>query len=215
MGWLSGSEKKTYDIARNTKETVGNPEIQKTCGWTQEECAPVVQSADNFIIAVDACLNNRSTEKVHIKNDAKDNFKKTISQFANEHIRFNPKVPHDVQITLGLIPADEEKKESISYEAGPTSTAIINSRKPAYVEIRYEGPKPSSRCVCRIRYCFADTPPVDADLMTAFVEEYFGHNPWEHSFPDKRGKMLYYSLRWELTNGEFGQWSPVQSVVIP
>jgi hypothetical protein len=46
-------------------------------------------------------------------------------------------------------------------------------------------------------------------------EESFSHNPWEHAFPGKRGKMLYYSLRWEMINGDVGQWSPVKSCIVP
>jgi hypothetical protein len=51
--------------------------------------------------------------------------------------------------------------------------------------------------------------------MTAYEEESFGHNPWRHTFPNKRGQMFYYCLRWESVSGWTSEWSEVKSCAIP
>jgi hypothetical protein len=214
-GWNSITEPKMRTRAEKWKIYLSDAEFQKKYGLNAEKCKTACDACDNFINAFDASNINKTPNNTHIKNDAKKAFKKTISGFANECIRYNRDIPHTVLMDLGLAPSDEEVSESISIDDGPDSVVVINSRKNEVVIVKYIGGKPNNRCLCRIRYCFADTPPSSATVMTNYTEESFGHNPWEHVFSGKRGQILYYCLRWEMTNGDVGKWSNVKSCIVP
>jgi hypothetical protein len=204
-----------YDAAGVWKETVTDAEVQKALGLPPEHCQEVAKACDTYRIALEACRADPIPERTHIKNDAKENCRSKITHFANEHIRFNRDAPHDLQIKLGILPADEKKKSSVSFDASPNSEIILNGRKPGVVGVRYLDGKPMARCACQIRWCISPTTPADAESMEAWNEEIFSRNPWEHSFPGKRGQMFHYSIRWILLNGEAGEWSEVKSCAIP
>jgi hypothetical protein len=214
-GRFALTDGKMREVAVVWNETVSDPAVQTACNFPPAHCQKVSGACVAYTTALDDCKANGGIGKIHLKNDAKQFLKETISQFAGEHIRYNPNVPHDLQIKLGLLPADGVKKSSVSYDVGPNSEIILNGRRIGIIGVRYLGPKPSQYCICEIRWCFSTTIPAGADLMENPKEDYFSRNHWEHSFPDKRGQMFHYALRWIFANGHISPWSEVKSCSVP
>jgi hypothetical protein len=204
-----------YNRAVGWNTTFSNPDIQKELGVSADDCAVVCKACTGFTIALDDLRSNGGPGKVHIKNDAKRNCKNAMSFFANKNIRYNPNVPHDLLIKLGMLPPDEVKKSHERSDVGPESKIVLNGLKLGVIGVRYIGAKPAPNCFCQIRWSFGPDVPASVEAMEKWDEEVFPHNTWEHAFLDKRGQMFHYVLRWVYNNGETSQWSAVQSCSVP
>jgi hypothetical protein len=65
-----------------------------------------------------------------------------------------------------------------------------------------------------IRWCILDAAPKDiSDLRYSVFDT---RSPFSFEFDEhERGKIVWFCLRWESTNGKKGPWSEIQSAIIP
>jgi hypothetical protein len=95
---------------------------------------------------------------------------------------------------------------------------------PGRVEWHYydiEGDRPRARPEgqhgVEIAWSLVDsvTPPI-TDASSLRHSDFDTHSPFVLTFEGHdRGKIIFYSLRWENTRGEKGPWSPVEFIFIP
>jgi hypothetical protein len=74
--------------------------------------------------------------------------------------------------------------------------------------------KPAGQHCAELVYIISDTPPTRWDELIHSVID--TNSPLELTFEnDRRGKTVYFALRWENTRGEKGPWSEIMSAIIP
>jgi hypothetical protein len=74
--------------------------------------------------------------------------------------------------------------------------------------------KPKGVHGAEVKWGLFDTPPVDwSELPNSSFDT---NSPLKLRFEGhERGKMLYFSLRWENTTGEKGPWNEMQNIAVP
>jgi hypothetical protein len=74
--------------------------------------------------------------------------------------------------------------------------------------------KPAGQRGAEIKYAILNEKPVNRNVLTLSKSKTRSPFLLEFALSD-RGKIVYFTLRWENTRGEKGPWSPIFSVMVP
>jgi hypothetical protein len=152
------------------------------------------------------------------RTESATSFKKTIRAFVNEHLRYNSAVTNEDRIGFGLNIPDVKPTQKLK----PTTQieATVDSSVIRQVTLHYKNKdsksnaKPENIHGAEIRWNIQETPPTsDEELIHS---EFSTRTPHTLTFDaNRRGKTIYFLLRWENTRGEKGPLSELYSAVIP
>ena len=143
---------------------------------------------------------------------------KTVRNFVNARLRYNSLVTDDDRVNLGLNVPGTKHTPAPKPETWPLVTLRITG--PRIVRLEWHDSTTASKAKppgvhgCEIRYAILDSPPTSNDDL---IRSEFSTR-WYHVFnfdESKRGKTIYFCLRWENTRGEKGPWSDIINTVIP
>jgi hypothetical protein len=215
-----GSETKNYLDDANNRTRMGFLSGSPQGIWLEE-----VFSRDYaaFAAAYLAWLEpeaERTPAKALALRAAEKAFKKSYRKLYNGFLKENPLVTDGDLSGMALpVRPDGKRHPAPVPTTNPAAKADTSQRYRVTIDF-YESDgthrkaKPDGVHGAEIRWGVLDADPVDAELLpnssfdthTPFVLEFQGHD---------RGKMLYYSLRWENTTGEKGPFGPILNTVIP
>jgi hypothetical protein len=200
------------------KEGLENVANITAFGWLQTEIDKVLPKIIAFLTAQAAYEENNSSRNRLAKDDARDEAKRAMREFANTSIRYNPLMTPADRLVYGIRPADTSSTpvgEPESYPEAAADTSIIRQVTINYWDsVTKKRRKPHGIYGAEIRWAILDHQPtlkeelVNSDFDTA--------SPHTLQFDEnQRGQRLYFALRWESTSNKKGPFSEFYSVVIP
>jgi hypothetical protein len=161
----------------------------------------------------------RTKTAVLAKNKARDALEKSLQQDAKEFLQFNRNVTDEDRDNLGLpIYKTTRTPAPVADEAPDVDVAAA---PPGRIELhffergsRHKKGKPEGQHCVEIAWLLSDTPPTRWDELVHSVVD--TNSPYTFVFEhDRRGKTIYFALRWENTRGEKGPWSEIMNAIIP
>jgi hypothetical protein len=225
--WLPRNREALYDKAKQTKEYISDSANRTRMGfapgtpqgdWLDNVFLPIFAA---FITAFDSWRNS-ATRTAVISATLYNSQKEFIKLYRKLYIGFlknNPIITDTDLIAMGFPERGDNKRTQVQ---PPTTIPEAEVRLPSQgvIEIHYrdEGSeskaKPAGVHGVEIAWAILETAPTDWVQLTNSAFD--TRTPFEMTFGgDKRGKHLYFALRWENTRGEKGHWSPIREVIIP
>jgi hypothetical protein len=144
--------------------------------------------------------------------------KKSIRAFVNEHLRYNSAVTDEDRVGFGLHIPDlnptPRLKPTVQIEASIDTSVIRQITLNYRSKDSKSSAKPDGIHGAEIRWNILETPPTsDEDLIHS---EFSTRTPHTFTFDaNRRGKIIYFLLRWENSRGEKGPLSELYSAIIP
>jgi hypothetical protein len=150
---------------------------------------------------------------------AEKNFKAMFRKLYRGFLKNSPLVTDLDLLDMGLpIRPGGRKKSHPAPETFIASSVILIG--PAVLDIAFHdrggksAAKPHGVRGAEMASCFSDTPVTNHEELTDM--KFTTRTPFHLSFHDsRRGKTLYFSLRWQGTLGEKGPWNDIRNVIIP
>jgi hypothetical protein len=216
--WVPGREQDLVQLMAKWTTWLSDAAKRTAFGWDTTECGRVVSRIGEFTEALEAYQADDSSVNLLAKNEARKAAAAAIRAFANSSVRFNIKMLDTDRLVLGIRPRD----------ATPSSTGVptihvgftLAIQAVYELQIRFWVLETGKKAVPKnmngvvVYRKVSDTPITDQEeltktaLLTAHIETL-------HFEPHERGKMVYVACRWESRTGEEGEWSPIQSFMIP
>jgi hypothetical protein len=187
-------------------------------GWKQAEVDETLVKVDGFLTARAAYEETDSTKNRMAKDEAREDAKQAMRDFANTSIRYNKLMRPEDKMVYGIRPADHTSTPAGKPETYPEAeadTSIIRQ-----VTIRFwdsatkKRGKPHGVHGAEIRWAILDHEPTTENELTN--SDFDTATPYTMSFDEsQRGKRLYFCLRWESTTNLKGPYGEIYSAVIP
>ncbi|MDR3194423.1 MAG: hypothetical protein LBT76_03910, partial [Tannerella sp.] len=141
-----------------------------------------------------------------------------VRAFVNRYLRYNEAVTDGDRLSLGLHIRDTKLTPAPVPATCPVAIITLPGIRQLSVAFRDEGAysrgKPLNVTGCEIRYAILDNWPESVDEL--IHSAFFTHSPCIFTFDEnRRGKTVYFCLRWENARGEKGPWSGIQMAIIP
>jgi hypothetical protein len=144
---------------------------------------------------------------------------KATRDFVNTYLRFNKAVTDEDRVKLGLTVPDQKPTHSSApgtmIDVDRIDTSVIMRLSIHYKDReRQSRGKPEHVHGAEICSAILDHKPATTDELTH--SDFSAHSPFTFIFDeDRRGKTLWFHLRWENPRGEKGPWSELYYAVIP
>ncbi|MDR1584168.1 MAG: hypothetical protein LBS55_13105 [Prevotellaceae bacterium] len=173
--------------------------------------------AQKFETAEEPATRTKLT--VQAKKTARKTLEKRLRQAVKEYLTFNHAVTDEDRDGLGLpIYKDKRTPAPVATKAPDfdVDTSVIGRVGINFYEKDgdHKRGKPAGQHCVEIAWAILDTPPARWDELIHSAAD--THTPYTFVFEnDRRGKTLYFALRWENTTGQKGPWSEIQSAIIP
>jgi hypothetical protein len=225
--WMRRSHKDLHVQANQTNSYLKAADIREKTGlgtdtpqgkWLDTIFRPAL---DIFNTAYDAWKNpaERTQMKTAALNDAEAVFKPLYRKLYNGFLRENPLVT-DVDLVAMGFPARSSGGRKSAPDPVTAPVGEVKTPLPGVVDIHFRDAgsesrkKPAGMHGAEICWTVSDGLLTDwAQLVNSTFDT---TSPLRLSFSgEKRGKTLYFALRWENTRGVKGPWSEIQSAKIP
>jgi hypothetical protein len=161
---------------------------------------------------------SRSPAVIMAKNEDRKAYEAVLRTFIRSFITTNPLVLDLDRLKMGLPVHKTTRTPAPDPTTVPEATITLPS--PAVVEIHFQDSgaehkkKPDGVHGVEIGWAILDTIPTRWDEL--IHSSFDTHTPLRLTFEnDRRGKTLYYALRWENTRGVKGPWSEIYNIIIP
>lgn len=216
--WLGSKENDFSHTCDIWVEVLSNEESVEAYEWKPLDCGEVLGKIDAYQAARDAYANDDSTVRCLKKNEAKDEARKIMREFANTSIRFNKKVDEVTRQYLGIRPKDTVPTTHPRPTSQPDTEVGTTSNR---FEHRLSAKNRDSRGSAKpadaygVRYGWqvgGDAPVTGADLpkgkfsrKTVLTVTY--------TEADK-GKRVWYATCYENAKGDAGPWSALVEAFI-
>jgi hypothetical protein len=216
--WIPTREQDFVDLCLKWKAELENPANIAAYGWDQTEVTATLGNIDAFLTARSAYEADNSTAKRLAKDEAKEDAKDAMRDFANSSIRFNKKMSDAQKLVFGVRPAD---KTPTSHQPPVSQPDTVVENTPNHFEHRIRalnhttGKTSKPADAYGVRYAWqvgGDRPASGKDLP----KSQFSRKPAfivSHTEAEK-GKTAYYATCYENGKGDMGKWSPVVDAVI-
>ena len=189
-------------------------------GITADDFAVVKSNQSTWTTAYAKASNkqNRTAADVLAKDDAGDDYKKTIRSFVAQWLANNTKVTDTDRTRMGLTVKTGTHTPTPVPTTSPIGTIDFSVRQQHTMHYydeasAHSNAKPVGVHGCEIYMKVDGDAPKDASELT-----YVGTctaAPYMIKFDGaKAGKMVYYWLRWVNTRGECGPWSTTVSGMV-
>ena len=151
--------------------------------------------------------------------DAQKSFTEVYRTLYTGFLKNSPLVTDVDLVAMGL-PARSDGKHTPAQVPMTIPEAEIRLPGPGVVEIHFHDSgaerkaKPAGVHGVEIAWAILETAPVNWSELTQ--SSFDTRTPFTLTFEgDRRGKLLYFALRWENTRGDKGHWSNIKAVIIP
>jgi hypothetical protein len=187
--WLPAREQDLADLCQKWKTGLENQANVTAFGWKQAEVDGALAKIDAFLTARAAYEDNDSSKNRLVKDEAKEDAKQAMRDFANSSIRFNKLMRPEDKLVYGIRPADHTATPAGNPETYPEAepdTSIIRQ-----VTIRFwdsatkKRGKPHGIHGAEIRWAILDhEPATEAELTNS---DFDTATPFTLSFDESRG----------------------------
>lgn len=216
--WVPTKEQNLMDFGRKWKVQLDDPAKIAAYGWDAAECAEVSRKITEFIAIRTDFVEDNSTRKRIIKDEAKETLIAALRDFANTSIRFNKKMSGPEKSYFGI----QEPRHSERHIGPPTSQPGIlventgnrfEHRIRARELGRQDAVKPADAYGVRYAWQVGGAKPASGEDLqkTKFSREI--SMVISHTETDK-AKTVYYACCYENRRGQAGPWSPVSEGII-
>ena len=188
-----------------------------TADWFNNKYQPAWNSFSNDFLAWEDPTTRLPVHSMNI-NDSKAIYVPELRQL-NNMVRNNPGITNEDLYALGFPPRSNNKPTPVPI---PTTSpeAIIEPAENGVVNIHFRDKgaankaKPAGVHGVEIKWDLLSTKPETSEELTNSVFD--TKTPYQFVFNgSQRGQRLYFSLRWENTRGEKGNWSKIYETFIP
>jgi hypothetical protein len=175
-----------------------------------------------FNTAFENWLNiaERTKTKTAALNSAEKDFTGAYTDLYMGYLKRNPLVTDADLVEMGLPKHSVGGRTPATLPTTMVEVMRLDTSFPATVIIYYRDQfekgiaKPKYVRGAEIAYAVLTAPPADWSLLTNSA--FFTKTPAKLVFTgDKRGKVVYFALRWENSVGEKGPWSVIYNAYIP
>ena len=216
--WIPTREQVFAELCRKWKIGLGKPENGSAFGWKQGEVDGVLGKTNTFLTALEAYKDNNSSKNRLVKDDAKEEVKRTMRDFANSSIRYNSTMRPEDKLAYGIRPADRTSTPAGKPETYPEAevdTSIIRQLTIHFWDsATKKRKKPHGVHGAEIRWALLDHEPASENELTN--SDFNTASPLTLIFDEsQRGKRVYFCLRWESTTNLKGPFGEIYSAVIP
>ncbi|MDR1865289.1 MAG: hypothetical protein LBR08_06930 [Bacteroidales bacterium] len=160
----------------------------------------------------------RTPTKTGALTTAEKDFRPTYRQLYTGFLKNSPNVTDADLIAMGLPKRSSGRTPAPEPDTIPEAT--VEASGPATLMIRFRDAgeagraKPDGVHGAEIAWAVLDKAPINWDEL--IHSSFDTRSPFKLSFKgEERGKRFYFAIRWENTRGVKGQWSDIQSAIIP
>ncbi|MDR1216068.1 MAG: hypothetical protein LBK25_05235 [Treponema sp.] len=216
--WLPRGEQDFFDLCQKWKNGLNNPANVAAFGWDQAEVTAVLTALIAFLTARVAYKEDNSTKNRLIKDEARVAAEAAMRNFANSAVRFNKLMRDEDRLSYGLYPHDGSHTPDVEPTTLPeakSDTSIIRQITIHFWDSssKKRG-KPHGIHGAEIRWALLDHVPASVDELTN--SDFDTASPFTLKFhEDKRGRRVYFCLRWESNTNLKGPYGEIYSAVIP
>jgi hypothetical protein len=153
------------------------------------------------------------------KNVARKSLEKSLRQAIREYLTNNHLLTDTDRESLGLPVYKTGRTPAPVAKFAPdveVDTSVIGRLIIYFFEKggRHKKKKPAGQHCAELVWIISDVPPARWDELIHSVID--TNSPLELTFEnDRRGKTVYFAVRWENTRGEKGPWSEIMNAIIP
>ena len=216
--WVPSREQDLADVCQKWKTGLENPANTTNFGWKTAEVAETLAKVIAFLPARTAYEEVDSTANRMAKDEAKDEVKSAMRDFANTSIRFNKQMNDEDKLVYGIRPPDRTAtpaREPESYpEAEPDTSVLRQVTINFWDSATKKRGKPHGIHGAEIRWSILDHAPASVDELTN--SDFDTASPFTLKFDEvQRGQRLYFCLRWESNTNLKGPYGEIYSAVVP
>jgi hypothetical protein len=216
--WLPTREQDFVDLCQKWKAGLESAENVAAFGWKQAEVDGVLVKLDAFLTARTAYEDVNSTKNRMAKDEAKEDAKESMRDFANTSIRYNKLMRPEDKLVYGVRQADHVPTpagEPETYpEAEPDTSVIRQVTIHFWDSATKKRGKPHGIHGAEIRWALLEHEPASENDLTN--SDFDTASPFTLRFDEnQRGKRLYFCLRWETNTNVKGPFGEIYSAVIP
>jgi hypothetical protein len=186
-----------------------------------DEYQKLVMRRDDLVQKFEAAENpsTRTPLAIQARNSARKTLEKMLRSVVKEFLTFNRAVTDEDRIGLGLRIYKSTRTPSSVADESPDID--VDTSTPGRVGIhffekssRHKKAKPAGQAAVEVAWIISDTLPTRWDQL--LHSDINTNSPYILSFEnDRRGKTVYFALRWVNTRGEKGPWTKIESAIIP
>jgi hypothetical protein len=217
--WLPAREQDLADLGAIWKEDLSAAAKQTAYGWNAGECAATVSAIDGSLAARTAYLEDKSTAKRLLKDEAREEAEQAMRDFANSSVRYNKKMDDAAKARLGLHKGDPTHTS----HPDPQTTPVIAELKAlgaCRVELRFhDEATPDSRAVpegyngCLLRYAYGPERITDRALLAQ--SQLMTRSTFVLNLPPDAERMyLSCEAYWQNDKGRLGQPGEVRHAAV-
>lgn len=225
--WLPRNHEALYDKAKQTATYIRASENCERMGFSPDSrqgkwFETVFMPAFVVFISVFEVWQNAATRTsvaTAALREAQKVFSGIFRKLYMGFLKNNPLVSDTDRIAMGLPEGAPDKRTPPPIPDGiPESEVRLPAPGVIAIHFRNAGAtdkaKPAGVHGAEIVWAVLETPPTDWAELTR--SEFSTNSPLTLVFSgEKRGKHLYFALRWRNTRGERGNWSAIQMAIIP
>jgi hypothetical protein len=212
VDWMPTTETGIIDLFKLWLPFLVDPGKLTAFHWPATEVTALITVGDNFVLARDAYLGDKSETNKVAKNTAKAAIKTAMRDFATQHIRFNKAMTDADRAAMGIKTPDTTKTKHPAPEARPVFTATANGDGKILVKV--EGPWPDNAEEVKYYWEITDEP----DPNPKNLRHSTNRNKLKHEFifdePDW-GKKIHFACAFENGKGDSGPLSSMTSRLVP
>jgi hypothetical protein len=216
--WIPTGEQDLVELCQKWYIGLGISANVTAFGWRQAEVDGARGKIDGFLTARTAYKDTNSSKHRLIKDEAKEEAKRAMRDFANSSIRYNPLVRPEDKLVYGIRPADHTMTPNgapESYPEAEADTSVIRWLTIHFWDsVTKKRGKPHGIHGAEIRWALLDHEPLTVEelINSAFDTA----SPFTLEFNEsQRGKRVYFCLRWESTTNLKGPFGEIYSAIIP
>jgi hypothetical protein len=216
--WLPTREQDLADLCQKWKTGLSDAANVAAFGWNQAEVTVVLGVVDGFLTARTAYEENDSSKNRLKKDEAKDEAKSAMRDFANTSLRFNKRMADEDRAFYGLHPSDRthtpDTEPKTFPEAEPDTSVIRQVTIRFWDSATKKRGKPHGVHGAEIRWALLDHAPASVDEL--LKSDFDTASPFTLKFDESdRGKRLYFCLRWESVTNLKGPYGEIYLAIIP
>ena len=216
--WLNTREQDFADLCRKWSAGLGTQANLTAFDWKQALVDGALSKINAFLTAKSAYEDDNSSKNRLAKDEAKEEAKQVMRDFANTSIRYNPLMKPEDRLVYGIRPADHSSTPAgspQSYpEAEPDTSVIRQVTINFWDSATKKRGKPHGIHGAEVRLVILDHAPESVDEITN--SDFDTASPLTLKFDEsQRGRRLYFCLRWESTTNLKGPFGEIYSAIIP
>jgi hypothetical protein len=170
-----------------------------------------------FSKAFDLVQAQPTPTTINKRNEAQAEATKLIRALVNQYLRFDP-VNNSDRIEMGIPNHDTIRTDHTVVTEEVDFVIHVKSQRELSVEFWQKGlthkAKPNGYDGAVMVWDLLDAPPVNHDDLTHHTMA--SRTPYPlHFTEEERGKRVYVALCWQNERGILGQWSDIESAVVP